>query len=119
MYSAPSFISVRRSPFTNIEVFLLLLLLLILLLIIIIIMNLQIVMAVQSGIGMSVLTADRDAHSAADAGPAAAAAFLPPASLRSVTEVDDGIIITAISGLVRESRSAPRQKRDELALHST
>ena len=82
-------------------------------------MNLQIVMAVQSGIGMSVLTADRDAHSAADAGPAAAAAFLPPASLRSVTEVDDGIIITAISGLVRESRSAPRQKRDELALHST
>ena len=92
MYSAPSFISVRRSPFTNIEVFLLLLLLLILLLIIII-MNLQIVMAVQSGIGMSVLTADRDAHSAADAGPAAAAAFLPPASLRSVTEVDDGIII--------------------------
>ena len=49
-------------------------------------------MAVQSGIGMSVLTADRDAHSAAD-GPAAAAAFLPPASLRSVTAVDDGIII--------------------------
>ena len=61
-------------------------------------------MAVQSGIGMSVLTADTDAHSAD--GPAAAAVFLPPASLGSVTEVDDAIIITAISGLVRVKVSA-------------